>query len=281
MIKNCVAQEALQRTARTFDDLIYELKQMLEKEEVKDIKDRDQVYDIIGGLKMCLPLIESVLTHKKKSFRTIDKEKEQDSSTSSAVSGKSSSFKKLTKEEEELHNKEESLTKSSSVNLNKDKKEYDPDSVGKGSSLSIAPQKMTPDEEQAAGKNASPTDSSFVDLNKAKPRQVEGRQEETMKRSSGEEETSSNNPLEATLRILEEVKDEVLNRLNEGSVPVKERESAYTMVGTVNFCLPIIKGCDLLITALEKEKNIRQVPSSVEEKVPSEKDKVQENQLNR
>lgn len=86
-------------------------------------------------------------------------------------------------------------------------------------------------------------------------RQKHPAKEETRKTSHPSQSSLQAQTINMTLEEFKVIKDELINQLKEGKIAIEDLESAYTMVGTLNLCLPIVKGVSLLVEEIEKEKS--------------------------
>ena len=157
-------ENMLHITTETFKSLIKELRKDLEAHKVSG-KNRDQIYDVIGGIKMCLPVIRSVIEYRGK-----------------------------------------------------------------------YPAK-----------------------------------EETRKTSHPSQSSLQAQTINMTLEEFKVIKNELINQLKEGKIAVGDLEAAYTMVGTLNLCLPVVKGISLLVEEIEKEKSSQTSSLSRQQKVKPQK----------
>lgn len=205
------AEDALHFTTETFKSLIKDLQQELESEKIAEQKNRDQVYDVIGGLKMCLPVIESVIDHRRKTT-LIEKEVPKTSPIPQPVA----------KNPAEI-------------------------SQQQASELPIEGTKKPLKEEP---KNV---------VTPLKPVELPPSETPTVPKGS-EKQMIQIHTINRTVEEFKVIKDELISQLNEGKILGEDREAAYTMVGTLNLCLPIAKGAALLIEEMEKEKTAPHQP---------------------
>ncbi len=205
------AEDALHFTTETFKSLIKDLQQELESEKIAEQKDRDQVYDVIGGLKMCLPVIESVIDHRRKTT-LIEKEVPKTSPIPQPVAKNLAGI---------------SQQQASGLPIEGTKKPLKEES--KNVVTPLKPVELPPSETPTALKG-------------------------------NEKQMIQIHTINRTVEEFKVIKDELISQLNEGKILGEDREAAYTMVGTLNLCLPIAKGAALLIEEMEKEKTAPQPP---------------------
>lgn len=200
-------EDSLHLTADTFKSLIKDLQQELESGKIPEQKDRDQVYDVIGGLKMCLPVIQSVIEHRGKAV--VEKK---------APQVPPSLPQPVSKSPENISQKQTEMPKKPT--------EKSVEHVQKETNTEVKPEELSPDLKD------------------------DGQQ------------TTQIHTINRTVEEFKIIKDELVSQLNEGKIPGEDREAAYTMVGTLNLCLPIAKGAALLIEEMEKEKISQQTAVS-------------------
>lgn len=200
------AEDALHLTTETFKSLIGDLQKELESGKIAEQKDRDQVYDVIGGLKMCLPVIESVIDHRRKTT-LIEKEALKTSPISQPVAKNPAGISQQQASELPIEGTKKTLKE-------------EPKNVV---APPLKPAELLPSETPTAPKG-------------------------------NEKQMIQIHTINRTVEEFKVIKDELISQLNEGKILGEDHEAAYTMVGTLNLCLPIAKGAALLIEEIEKEK---------------------------